>query len=212
MANEWVVSFAERAFELKNEYEISTGLMAKIESHHVFIVQNRDRWKMVASNIWESGLVGVGGKLEKGETIIECVRRECLEELDCDVELEDSNITYLVTQHSIIEANLPANDVNPRPLVIMLMERTEPGRKPYTPVFSYRGNLLRRPRPVDVSALFLGNDSVLTYLTSGPKTVEFLRQHSAQFIERISLPENLYLRPYGTVLAYLKLLQSLRRG
>ena len=202
-----IISVAEKLFNLKRfEYEISTGLLVKYNGDYVFAIQNPNRWKIV-ENVKEAGVVGIGGKLEKDETVIECVERECVEELGSGVKIEDSEITYLITDEYVKKDIIKDIENEPRPYFIILLKRTEPGRKPFTVVFSYKGNLLRHPKPLDVAALFLAKDSTLIHLISGPKTAKFLKENSAKIIERVKIPDNLYLRPYGTLSAYLKLLE-----
>lgn len=152
-------------------------------------------------------MVGIEGKIEKGETVIECVKRETLEELGSDVEIEDSETTYLITDKSINKITIDSVRSEPRPYFIILLERTEPNRKPFTVVFSYKGSILTTPKPIDVAALLLARDSTLMHLISGPKTVKFLKEKSAKIIERIKIPDDLYLRPYSTLSAYLRLIE-----
>ena len=205
METDDIISISETLLGIEHEYEISTGLLVKQGTNYIYAVQNRDRWRLVGKDIWETGLVGIGGKLEKDETLIDCVRRECKEELASDVDIEDSSVTYLVTERSVTEIDLSTSDVTPRPYFIILIEKTEARRKPYTLVISYKGLLVGNPQPKDVSALLFADDSVLVHLNSGPKTVRFLREQSARFLEQVPLPDTLSLRPYGTLQAYLKL-------
>jgi len=207
MKKDEIIYVAEELFSLeRSNYEISTGLLVRYNGNYIFAIQNPNRWKMV-ENKREAGLVGIGGKLEKGETVIECVKRESLEELGSDVEIENSRTTYLITDKSIHKITIGNIKSEPHPYFIILLERTEPDRKPFTVVFSYKGNILNIPKPLDVSALLLAKDSALIHLTSGAKTVKFLKEKSAKIIERIKIPDNLHLRPYGTLSAYLRLLE-----
>lgn len=210
MKKDEIIYVAEELFSLeKSNYEISTGLLVRYQGNHIFAIQNPDSWKVVG-NKKETGLVGIGGKLEKGETVIECVKRESVEEVDSDEEIEDSKTTYLITNKSINRVTINNIKSELRPYFIILLERSEPNRKPFTVVFSYKGNILNTPKPVDVCALLLAKDSVLIHLTNKPQTVKFLKERSAKIIERIKIPDELYLRPYGTLLAYLRLIEHQR--
>ncbi len=149
-------------------------------------------------------MVGVGGKLEQGETVLECVKRECKEEINCDVKILDSEVTYVVTSEYVNKFTLKEAE-KPWPYYIILLEGMEQDKKLYTVVFSYKGEIHEEPEPGDVSALFLAKNSTLGYLESTPVTIKFMKEHSAQIIERIHLPDDLYLRPCGTLLTYLRL-------
>jgi len=48
-----------------------------------------------------AGLVGIGGKLEKGETLVDCVMRECYEEIGVKLELLDSKETFYFFDKSV---------------------------------------------------------------------------------------------------------------
>ncbi|KYK37846.1 MAG: hypothetical protein AYK18_08905 [Theionarchaea archaeon DG-70] len=199
-----IISIAERLLLLeRSDFDVSTGLLIKYNRHHVFVIHNPDRW-VVNGNKKEAGVVGVGGKLEQGETVLECVKRECKEEINCDVEILDSEVTYVVTSEYVNKFTLEEAE-KPRPYYIILLKVKEQDRRSYTVVFSYEGEIYGQPEPKDVSAVLLAQDSALRYLRSLPTTVKFMKEHSAQIVERIHLPDDLYLRPCGTLLTYLRL-------
>lgn len=198
-----IITTAERLLSLEGpDYNVSTGLLIKYDGDHVFVVHNPDRW-VVHGGITEAGVVGVGGKLEQGETVLDCVKRECKEEINCDVKILDSEVTYVVTDEYVNKFTLERAE-KPRPYYIILLKGRKPGKN-YTVVFSYKGEIYEKPEPGDVSAILLAQDSTLRYLGSGPTTVKFMKEHSVKFIERIHLPDDLYLIPLGTLLTYLRL-------
>lgn len=187
----------------ESDFDISTGLLVKYNENHVFVVHNPDRWT-IDGHIKEAAVVGVGGKLEPGETVLECVKRECREEINTDVEILDSHVTYVVTDEYINTFTLDKED-EPRPYFIIQLKGRELSRNPYIVVFTYKGEIYEEPNPGDVSALLLAKDATLHYLRSGSTTVKFMKEHSAHIIERVHLPDDLYLVPCGTLLAYLRL-------
>ncbi len=186
----------------RSDYNVSTGLLITYDEQHVFVVHNPDRW-VVHGDITEAGVVGVGGKLEQGETVLDCVKRECKEEINCDVKILDSEVTYVVTDEYVNKFTLERAE-KPRPYYIILLKGREQGKN-HTVVFSYKGEIYEKPEPGDVSAILLAQDSTLRYLGSGPTTVKFMKEHSARIVERIHLPNDLHLVPLGTLLTYLQL-------
>ena len=194
-----------------SDFAVSTGLLIHYNESLVFAVHNPDRW-VTRGHTREAAVVGVGGKLERGETVLECVKRECREEINADVEILDSEVTYVVTDEYIREFTLSKFVDEPRPYFIIELQMREPGRKIRTVVFTYKGEISCEPTPGDVSALLLVRDSTLQYLTSGPRTVAFMREHSATFVEKIHLPDDLVLVPCGTFLTYLRLREYWRES
>ena len=198
-----IITTAERLLSLEgSDYNVSTGLLTKYDGDHVFVVHNPDRW-VVDGHKKEAGVVGVGGKLEQGETVLNCVKRECKEEINGDVKILDSEVTYVVIDEYVNKFTLEEAE-KPRPYYIILLKGREPGKN-HTVVFSYKGEIYEKPEPGDVSAILLAQDSTLRYLGSGPKTVNFMKEHSTHIVERIHLPDDLYLVPLGTLLTYLRL-------
>lgn len=84
----------------RSDFDVSTGLLITYKRDHLFVVHNPDRW-VSDGYTKEAGVVGVGGKLEHGETVLDCVKRECKEEINTDVKVLDSKITYVVTDGCI---------------------------------------------------------------------------------------------------------------
>jgi 8-oxo-dGTP pyrophosphatase MutT (NUDIX family) len=198
-----ILTMASHLFSLtQNDFNVSTGLLITYHRNHIFAVHNPDRWLINGSHR-KAGVVGIGGKLEKGETVLQCVKRECKEEINTDVRITDSENTFIVTGESISRLPLITTE-RPRPYYIILLNDAAPRK---TVVFSYRGDIIGTPTPGDVSALLLAPDTVLQHLQSPPKTVKFMKEHAAHFIERISLPDDLQLIFLGTLSTYLRVIQ-----
>ncbi len=182
-------------------FEISTGLLLRYEGRGVYTIQTKDRWREQAGSII-AGMVGVGGKLEENESVIECVKRECLEELGVPVELTSAEKTYLFEGGNIREIQL--SSMNVRPAYILMLPKTEPGRKPFTVVFVYQGIITEKPQPKDVSAVIYMSDSELKQaFEGGTSSLEKVVSTGAIVDANTNLPNGLVLKPFGTVKAHL---------
>lgn len=189
-------------------FEISTGLLLHYEGRRVYTLQPKDRWKEQPGSVM-AGVVGVGGKLEKNESVIACVKRECLEELGVPVELVSASKTYLFEGSNIREIQFNSQSVHPA--YVLLLPKTEPGRKPFTVVFVYQGTINEKPQPKDVSAVVYMSDSELTRaFVGGESTLEKVVSTGAIVDANTDLPESLVLKPFGTVKAHLDYLTRAR--
>ncbi len=182
-------------------FEISTGLLLRYEGRGVYTVQTKDRWREQTGSV-VAGVVGVGGKLEENESIIDCAKRECLEELGVPVELVSARKTYLFEGSSIKEIQLTSSSIHPA--YVLLLPKTEPGRKPFTIVFVYEGIIPSKPKPKDVSAVVYAADSELKQaFDGGTSTLERLVDSGAIVDSNTDFPKNIVLKPFGTVKAHL---------
>lgn len=187
-------------------FEISTGLLIQYEDKGVYVIQNKDRWRQGDSGI-TAGIVGVGGKLEQGESITDCVKRECLEELKVPVTLTSANKTLLFENGKIRQIEFNSPDVNPA--YVLVLPKTEPGRKPYTLVFVYQGTIAEKPQPDDVSAVVYISDSELKKAFEGDmSTLEKVIESGADVDSSEEPPKDLRLKAFGTVKAHLEYLHQ----
>jgi len=185
-------------------FEVSTGLLIEYEGKGVYVVQNKNRWREGDTGTM-AGLVGVGGKLEQNESVLNCVKRECMEELGVPVTLTSAQKTYLFENGNIRQIEFNSPDVNPA--YILLLPKTEQGRKPYTLVFVYQGTIAEKPKPHDVSAVVYLSDSELKTAFEGDmSTLEKVVETGARIDSAEELPRELRLRAFGTVKAHLDFL------
>lgn len=186
------------------DYEVSTGIVLSNENGFVFGLQNSDRWKSRGDQT-EVGLVGIGGKLEAGESILQGVMRESQEEIGVFPSLSDSDMTYLI-RHDKVEKIVLQGYSKPRPYLINILQKTEPGRKPYTVVVTFRGETTMELSPRDLSGILIMDSATLLSLSSGPKTLKYLLDHSATLLCREIISENMWVKPHGTAEAIIRLL------
>ena len=143
-----------------------------------------------------------GGGQEPGEGPEECARRETLEEVGTEAELEHASVTYVEVSSEIELRELEP----PAPLLVRAYSRAT--AEPFRPELPagrdvhfvvYRARLLAEPRPIAVPALLDVPLAVLPALRNGV-TVEEFPPLGIALLPGSKLPANgtVHVHPDGT--------------
>lgn len=145
----------------------------------------------------------VGGKLEKGETIIEAAKREAMEEISTDIELISSKKTYIID----LEHQAHSIEVKEfiRPIVIYYVEYPGKPGDPTEKDSSFIGKIhvfyaiiKDEPKPSSEVPAILWTDWRLVQESIGsplPLT-KFLTEGKME--EKLKIPKDAYLYPMWT--------------
>jgi len=117
---------------------VSTGLLLWDGDRLVFTLAQPDYWRVVGEQT-EIDLIGIGGRLEQGETPAEAVSREAQEEAGSGICILDCPRT-LVSWENGVTAHVKMEDDGPRP--VLIWQRTIPTR--------HDGKVIERPYAVAV--------------------------------------------------------------
>ncbi len=206
---EELIEWAQDILGLKNKkYAVGAGLIARYRNHFAFAIQPQKRWVKTERG-FQAGLIGIGGTVESGETVLQSIFRECIEEVGVEAELQDSSVTYLV-KDNLIET-VAAIPKPPRPMLVVLLERKGGSDLLYTIVFGFTAKFSKSMLPRDLGGLVLIKESSLDWIGVEGKTIREVKK-VGRILSVSPIPEDLLLVPRGTLLAYLTIRAVQRAG
>jgi hypothetical protein len=190
--------------------DISVSVVIKQAKRFIFIVQPKNRWKKEGNKtIIPFG--GIGGKLEKGETLDTALQRECREEIGTDVHIINNRTGEICvinpsSKNKIFKLHTDSIHKN-NPIFIFRNPRAEIGRKAYTNIIVFQGTPLNHTFQLheNPALITMSQDLLETCVKKRDITVsEFCdKGGNIQGIANIPLDGILYPTPTPRGLSYL---------
>lgn len=196
----------------KHTFNIATGLVISYKDKYLFSIQNKEKWRTI-DNKYNIGLVGIGGGLENNETIIECLQRECLEEIGQKVILQDSKKTFLIDEDmSIKTIDINIGSLYPRPYYISKIKNSNSKYKyPYTITISYKTELKDFPKILDIHGLVLIDKNDISKIDINGMDINEWNKMNIKIISKELLPKTSRLIPFGTFKSFININQLLEK-
>ena len=203
--NTWIKDFVERLTSVEGNFEIFASLFLKYEQQFVFGVKDSKEW-IEEYGEKKAAFSAIGGRIEEGSDLIQSLKNSAVQDIGVEINILDSPQTYLDYQHRLkkIPINLVRGEI--RPQMITIIQKARYSAAPNTLIFNYSASTKGKPDALQYSALFLAKEAVLVQMFKKKKTVQELKKAGATFIERIKIPENLYLYPSSPINSLLRFL------
>lgn len=170
----------------------------------VLEVQKPEKWRLDEHGGVRVGVGCVGGGLEAGETAVDALQREALEEIGCRLALYDAPVTYTVTPDVQVQQQ---TWYTPGVRPILVWEACLPGLVPGRGVAVFRGRPLGEPAPGDLPALLSMTPAVMLAIGQGDMCLGEALERGATLHARTAIPATVWLELVGTP-AVLKLLTA----
>jgi hypothetical protein len=141
--------------------------------------------------------------VESGESPVEALRREAIEEMGCSVHVDVPPTPPFLVQvgHSITDLSQSVD----RDPVLFFWQAEKPGFIPGARVAVFSGTAQGEMHPCDLPGLIGLDANILKQFNSRSFTVEDVLQHQGVLIEKEPIPRGAILRPVGTVEILLEL-------
>ena len=143
---------------------VGASTITRDDTAHYFEITKPKYWRARGDGSTVVGIGGIGGTIERGESVAACLRREAEEELGVRIRLEPSDESYLIHEWQIADTvALPSSKKRLPPLMVILTPPQLGG--PDTPdhlgILAFRSRLRGIPIPGDLFGLLRVEDKAL---------------------------------------------------
>jgi hypothetical protein len=133
------------------------------------------------------GIGCIGGSIEEGESPVEALKREALEEIGCSVDLRSAGRTAYIRDEAV--EILPELDFcGLQPAIVW--EVTDPSFQVGSNVSVFLGQADDNPQPIDLPAIILADPGVISMINFESVSVDEILKSGAEIRQNIDIPRN----------------------
>ena len=178
-----------------------------------FEISKPKYWKRCEDGTTTVGIGGIGGSIQRDETIQDCLRREVREELGVRVRLEPAQQTYLIHDWQIVDTlELPPSKKRPSPLMVILVPPRlgGPNAPDHLAILAFRTRLRGTPAPRDLLGLLrIESQALPAFFGRDEWRLDEAQAHPAlAIVLNDQLPHATILRPILTARAFQLLVRA----
>lgn len=178
-----------------NERELSVSGIVKNNEDYIFVVRNPEQWKKDEAGNTLLTFGTIEGKVKKGETVENALRREFMNDMGADVRIVNSETSHIIHNNMIDEMSMVAK--SNRPLYVYKDEKIENNKKKYNYTYSFLTEIsqIDAVNPGDKLAVLMMNKQLLSRAAKGKLSVKDFRRQGGRIISNVALPEDALLSP-----------------
>lgn len=183
-----------------------TGVSALIhdaESYY-FEITKPKHWRQRQDGAFVAGIGGIGGSLEAGEAILDCLQREVCEEIKTDIAVEHSPYSHVVYEQHVVESVALENRGYPLPALFTvsanLYRRVHHPQFDILAIVTFLARVFGEPRLGDLYGLLVvPMHAISTVFAPSELSLDQMRGISGvRLIVQEPLPKEMILAPVWT--------------
>lgn len=200
-------NFVEKISEVEGHFDLYGSVFLKYENLFVLSLKDSKDW-VTENGRRKASLSTFGGKIDENIDIIQFLKNTCFQELGIHIDIYDSPYAYIDYHHHLkrIPLDVKKGEICPQIITIVHKQSHFTSVSSNTINFSYLAYTKEKPNSGDYSALLFAREHILLQMFKNEKSVQDLRKNGAIFLERIRIPDDLFLYPQGSLNSLLRFL------
>ncbi|MDI6771327.1 MAG: NUDIX domain-containing protein [bacterium] len=190
---------------------LGASVLLRQEGRLLFEVQKPAKWTHAPGGEFIIGIGCIGGRVELGESALEALQREALEEIGCTVLLDTPGSPFFMGPDGSVRMLDPRETREVEEGILFLWEGSGPDLIKGGQVAVFSGTAQGHPRPVGLPAIIGLDLETLFECRACGLTVGEVLDRGAILMERQAVPRNARLAPVDTAKVVVALPEEFKR-